>query len=1544
MSDCKDQKYNIFNPSFSDETGNEVVDDPVTGSASAPIVVDVDAYDSIGDGTGVAKLTSSLGSSRLDITTTGAVTLGFTASSNTMNIDAPIYVTSGSDGRLAYYDGAGSQVNDAIDLYYDDINKRLGIQTLAPSASLTVSGSDDTKLFLVESDSKTNILDVSGSGHVGINTAAGNAALTINSNDSNVAHFKRQNAGNYLEIRNQLTTNGAILNAIDADLAFWHDNNETARMYEGGRMRFSSSAGGSSVEITGSGTGALLGVHSETKDNILYVAATGSIGIGTGTPGTVFGTSYSANVLQIKGRGNHVQLQLESQGSGTPAILMADGSGTTNTRTAFLQVAGDVFKLRSLEDNSTTRVDNIIVADLDNGYVGIGTSSPTRTLSVNGGASFYGDVDVTGTLTADKIVVSTTYVTSSIMFTSGSTKFGDTDDDTHQFTGSILVNGLLSSSSGVSASNLYLPKAGKLIFNSDASANNYFTADNTDDYVRLIMNNQTILTATDPGYIGINTSSPTANLEVTGTVNISGSANEQVLINDVVVGRGRKQGHRNTALGESALDEGTSSFGHNTAIGWWSQKNNPNGRYNTSVGASTLPNSTGYFNTAIGASSLASLSSGHSNTTAGYLAGSDLTSGFRNTLLGYNSKGPVDGYNMTAIGYAASASAQNEFVVGNSSITKLYNMGDNTSDLGQNSNRWKNLYVGSTLKVSGSSARLEVTGSDNSTLFGVHSVTNANILTVTGSGRVGIGTDDPQAALHVEGSQVYLPNEWVFASDTDTMIRKRTSNSIEFRLAGIDYYVIDATHGHYFENSNVGIGYTPTDTIPELLSVDGDALITGDLTVSGTMSASAGQFSTVQTNWIDFNALAGSPAYSEGRLFYNDDEKHLSYWTDLTDIELDLTQQMAVRTQNNTGGFVSGSLLVHFTGSTGTDTPRFVLADYSTELTSFRTIGMTVTGTNNGDQTYAIAQGVVTQVDTSAYTSGDILYLSSSGSFTNVKPTFPNHSVRIGEVIRVHHNQGSIYINVMNGFEVEELHNTNIQSASYGDLLAYNSTSPGSWENTKQLSGSYGMTGSLDISGSLSASSIYLPAGDATSDPIGAIEAVGAGRLKLRSNGIEGLWLDSSGNTSIRQNLSIRSDYELSVGQHDESRLRWKTGRNRLELYRDVSGVEQQRMHMNQDGTFGYGDINHSASAIIHISGSDNASLFKVGSDSYANIINVSGSGYIGINSAPVSGYRLNVNGDVRVQNSRVLAEQFVWYSNSSLGYIKWDDGQLFNGVTRISASANARLEVTGSDNSTLFGVHSTSKENILVVTGSGRVSINPSDVTAVPTAELNVRSIGNSNVLKMERSDIAGVSMIARIATDCEWNVNSKDLLIVHNYGENVRFSQNGAVRFSSSLGTSRLEITGSDNSVLFGIHSPSNADILTVTGSGRVGIGTSNPSYELDVGGTIQCTTLIETSARQLKEDITPQKSELNNIMKLNPVDFNWKKDNKKSKGFIAEEVQEVYPELVAKNKDGRATGIEYAKMVSVLTQGMKELNKMVAKQQETIERLVKKIEGKS
>jgi hypothetical protein len=65
---------------------------------------------------------------------------------------------------------------------------------------------------------------------------------------------------------------------------------------------------------------------------------------------------------------------------------------------------------------------------------------------VNGQMLVNSDVIIDGILTARELHID--YVTSSVLYTSGSTKFGDTSDDTHQFTGSVFVSGSVNITSG----------------------------------------------------------------------------------------------------------------------------------------------------------------------------------------------------------------------------------------------------------------------------------------------------------------------------------------------------------------------------------------------------------------------------------------------------------------------------------------------------------------------------------------------------------------------------------------------------------------------------------------------------------------------------------------------------------------------------------------------------------------------------------------------------------------------------------------------------------------------------------------------------------------------------------------------------------------------------------------------------------------------------------------------------------------------------------------------------------------------------------------
>jgi hypothetical protein len=72
-----------------------------------------------------------------------------------------------------------------------------------------------------------------------------------------------------------------------------------------------------------------------------------------------------------------------------------------------------------------------------------------KKLIVSGSDAHLSSLDVSGALTASSAYLTsasighlqTIYETASVIYSSGSTKFGDTPDDTHEITGSLLVNG-----------------------------------------------------------------------------------------------------------------------------------------------------------------------------------------------------------------------------------------------------------------------------------------------------------------------------------------------------------------------------------------------------------------------------------------------------------------------------------------------------------------------------------------------------------------------------------------------------------------------------------------------------------------------------------------------------------------------------------------------------------------------------------------------------------------------------------------------------------------------------------------------------------------------------------------------------------------------------------------------------------------------------------------------------------------------------------------------------------------------------------------------
>jgi hypothetical protein len=109
--------------------------------------------------------------------------------------------------------------------------------------------------------------------------------------------------------------------------------------------------------------------------------------------------------------------------------------------------------------------------------------------------------------------------------------------------------------------------------------------------------------------------------------------------------------------------------------------------------------------------------------------------------------------------------------------------------------------------------------------------------------------------------------------------------------------------------------------------------------------------------------------------------------------------------------------------------------------------------------------------------------------------------------------------------------------------------------------------------------------------------------------------------------------------------------------------------------------------------------------------------------------------------------------------------------------------------------------------------------------------------------------------------------------------------------------------------------------------GAGSAAPNAgagKLVVESTVTAETYTSTSSKRFKKKIKNLKNGKEIISKLRPVIFDWKtKDLKNDIGLIAEEVNEVIPNLVGFNNKGEVVGIDYGKLTPILIQAVKELS---------------------
>ena len=111
---------------------------------------------------------------------------------------------------------------------------------------------------------------------------------------------------------------------------------------------------------------------------------------------------------------------------------------------------------------------------------------------------------------------------------------------------------------------------------------------------------------------------------------------------------------------------------------------------------------------------------------------------------------------------------------------------------------------------------------------------------------------------------------------------------------------------------------------------------------------------------------------------------------------------------------------------------------------------------------------------------------------------------------------------------------------------------------------------------------------------------------------------------------------------------------------------------------------------------------------------------------------------------------------------------------------------------------------------------------------------------------------------------------------------------------------------------------------------------THEVNINGDLHASgNLTQNSDERLKKDIQPLTHALDAILQLQGKTYRWKEDttfaNKQDIGLVAQDVEKVFPELVAENEQGYK-GIAYSKLTAVLIEAIKEQqNQITTLQQE-------------
>jgi hypothetical protein len=261
-------------------------------------------------------------------------------------------------------------------------------------------------------------------------------------------------------------------------------------------------------------------------------------------------------------------------------------------------------------------------------------------------------------------------------------------------------------------------------------------------------------------------------------------------------------------------------------------------------------------------------------------------------------------------------------------------------------------------------------------------------------------------------------------------------------------------------------------------------------------------------------------------------------------------------------------------------------------------------------------------------------------------------------------------------------------------------------------------------------------------------------------------------------------------------------------------------------------------------------------------------------------------------------------FDNSSLGHSSTSMG-FRNTASGEHSTSMGYYNIARSNNSLVIGTYNdTSNTNRLFEIGNGTaINARSNALTVLNNGNLGIGTSNPTRPLSFASATGKKISFYAGLTGD---------------YGMSV---ESGQLRIFSDGPTSKVSF-GTDD---------------YTNGYTELGKFEKNGAFAMSVFGSIWANSTVYASDERFKQNISSIQSPLQKLMLLNGVEYEMRKEAfpknnflpGRQIGLLAQNVEQVFPEAVSENSDGYK-GVDYARLVPLLIEAIKELSKQNTDQQ--------------